>query len=240
MGNRTTGGVIEDANCNVTIALDEPSTTPLIDVNGRRSGSSTEASDNAPLNPTPPMAHIPPLTPRPHGDPSVALTSMEDLQGRVRKLEAKNKLLHMHATMAYKEVDQLQHRINMKKSKKKGKERVSIASSEGRWWTVRKGRELAMAKDAEDEAKVKKKREAIAEKCAKADKRQRQRASLTALFSGSLSSKMKEGLKDITWALSLAIDPKAKKDDLQDLILTGFQNSWKMLVSVVSMLSTPE
>ena len=182
---------------------------------------STETSNDAPSNST---IRDPRLGPKTNSGPSVLPTSVEGLAARVRELEAENESLHTHATMAYREIDQLQYRVNARSRKESEKGRVSISTG-GRWWTVGEGRRLALEKDAEDEAKAKAKEQAAAGKRAKADERQRQRASLTAPFSGALSSKSKEDLKDIVWALSLAVDPKATKSDIQQLITEHLDRS---------------
>lgn len=208
------------------IAIDEPPTTSSGNGDAQRTQSSMETSDDAPSNPTPTTADVPHLGPRTNTGPSTLPTSVEGLEARVRELEAENESLHTHATMAYREINQLQFRINARKSKKeKGKGRVSISTAGGRWWTVGEGRRLALEKDAEDEAKAKAKEQAAAGKRAKADERQKQRASLSAPFSGAFSSKSKEDLKDIAWALSLAIDSKATKSDIQQLITKHLDRS---------------
>jgi hypothetical protein len=132
-------------------AADEPPTTASNDVGTQHFELSNEVSSNTPLTLISQTTRIPHITPRPHGDPPIIPTSTKGLQARINELEADNELLHTHATMAYKEIGQLQNRINVKKNKKKGKGRVTIATSEGRWWTVGKGRELASEKDAEDD-----------------------------------------------------------------------------------------
>jgi hypothetical protein len=200
------------------VAVDGSSTTSA-DNRTQCTQPSVETSNDIPLNLTPVTTRAPHLSPRAHVDPPALPTSVEDLQARIRELEAENESLHTHATMAYREIDHLQHRVNAKKSKNgKGKGRVALSTVGARWWTVGSGRELALEKDAEDEAKATTKAQVAAEKREKADERQRRRAFLTAPFGGALSSKSKEDLKDITWAFSLAVDPKATKSDLQQLI----------------------
>ena len=199
------------------VTVNEPFVMSLDDDNVQDPEPSTEASNDAPSNPQSQTAGPSRIVSRPRV-PSVIPASVEALQARVRELEAENESLHTHATMAYREIDQLQYRINTRKTKKKEKGRVSIAMSEGRWWTIGKGRRLAKEKDAQDEAKAKAKEQAAADKRAKADERQRQRGFLTAPFTGNLASKRKEDLKDIAWALSLSVDPKATNADYQRLI----------------------
>ena len=205
------GGVDSEVTVNESLVMS------LDDSNAQDPEPLTEASNDAPSNPPPQMTGPTRTLPRPHG-PSEIPASMEDLQARIRALEAENQSLHTHATMAYKEIDQLQHRINARKNKEKGKGRVSIATAGGGWWTIGEGRRRALEKDAQDDAKAKAKEQAAADKRVKADERQRQRAFLTAPFTGALASKTKEDLKDIAWALSLAVDSKATKSDFQRLI----------------------
>lgn len=200
------------------VAVDGSSTTST-DNRTQCTQPSVETSNDIPLNLTLVTTRAPHLSPRPHVDPPALPTSIEDLQARIRELEAENESLHTHTTMAYREIDHLQHGVNAKKSKNgKGKGWVALSTVGARWWTVGSGRELALEKDAEDEVKAKTKAQVAAEKCEKADERQRRRVFLTAPFGGALSSKSKEDLKDITWAFSLAVDPKATKSDLQQLI----------------------
>ena len=199
------------------VAVNEPFVSLDNDDDAQDPEPLTEASNDAPSSPQPQTTGPARILPRIRG-PSMIMASVEDLQARVRELEAENESLHTHATMAYKEIDQLQYRINAKKNKKQEKGRVTIAKSQARWWTVGEGRRLAREKDAQDEAKANAKEQAAADKRAKADERQRQRAFLTNRFTGTLASKTKEDLKDIAWALSLAVDSKATKSDFQRLI----------------------
>lgn len=217
-------GSEEEDSSNAVV--DEPPTksSTCDNENPQHPKLSTGTSNDAPADQGSHTNHVPNLAPRPCASSSMIPASMEGLQAQVRKLEAENEALHTHATMAYREINHLQHRVNAKKSKK-GKGRVSIATTEVRWWTVGEGRRLALEKDAEDEAKAKKKEQAVAERHTKTDARQKQRATLTTPFSGAISSKTKEDLKDITFALPLAIDSKATKADLALLINQHLDNN---------------
>ena len=120
----------------------------------------------------------------------------------------------MHATMAQLEVKEMALKINSKKKKKD--ELPTMAVPEVRWLTGQKGKEQWDAVKAQNEVKRRKKAEAEARKeQAQQDRQERRRVIMggtTVTFSGGLSSKKVDDLRDIAYALG--ISDEGHKDSL--------------------------
>lgn len=121
-----------------------------------------------------------------------------ELEKEVESLRSQLETALAHAICAGWEIKSLQHRLNSKSKAKNRKVQVNaqyVSSAEARRRLEEHEREQAEKRQREEEAQAAKK--------AKDDQRKQQREAGGTTFSGSLNSKTKDDLLDITFALKL-------------------------------------
>lgn len=143
----------------------------------------------------------------------------EDIEKENNELWTRLKHSEAHSAMAHSQLQDATRKLNAKDGKAAKRPKLNV---EARCLTSREGMEAARKQSEAKAAELQKKKESQEMRDAKEAERQelRRKSGSDATFTGSLSSKSKDDLKDIVYALNLSLE--GSKDELVSRIKQHF------------------